>query len=165
MIVEVRPVVESDLETFYEHQTDPEATAMAVFGAQEHDAYMERWHQRILANPDNYARTITVDGAVAGNLLSWSMEGTRYVGYWIGREFWGRGVATAGMRALLEEIQERWSWSPTSARSACSRRAVSRGSNGGPLRRTDSTSTYTASTEKLAAQLRVESAGGVAQRA
>jgi RimJ/RimL family protein N-acetyltransferase len=107
MIVEVRPVVESDLETFYEHQTDPEATAMAVFGAQEHDAYMERWHQRILANPDNYARTITVDGAVAGNLLSWSMEGTRYVGYWIGREFWGRGVATAGMRALLEEIQER----------------------------------------------------------
>ena len=31
-MIEIRPVEEGDLETFYEHQTDPEATAMAVFG-------------------------------------------------------------------------------------------------------------------------------------
>jgi RimJ/RimL family protein N-acetyltransferase len=68
---------------------------------------LERWHKRILANPDNYARTITVDGQVAGNMLSWSMEGARYVGYWIGRGFWGKGVATAALRAALEEIEER----------------------------------------------------------
>jgi len=107
MNIEVRPVVESDLETFYEHQTDPDATAMAVFGARERDVFMEHWHTRILPNPENYARTVTVDGQVAGNLLSWPMEGQRYVGYWIGREFWGRGVATAGMRALVKEIEER----------------------------------------------------------
>ena len=106
-MIEVRPVLENDLETFYEHQTDPEATAMAVFGAREHDPYMEHWHKRILGDPDNYARTVTVDGEVAGNMLSWRMEGQRYVGYWIGREFWGRGVATAGMRALVAEIDER----------------------------------------------------------
>jgi RimJ/RimL family protein N-acetyltransferase len=106
-MIEIRPVVESDLETFYEHQTEPEATAMAVFGAREHDAFMEHWHKRIFANPDNYARTITVDGQVAGNLLSWSMDGHRYVGYWIGREFWGKGVATTALRAALEEVEER----------------------------------------------------------
>ena len=107
MKIEVRPVVERDLETFYEHQTDPEATAMAVFGAREREPFMQHWHERILQNPENYARTITVDGQVAGNLLSWSMEGERYVGYWIGREFWGLGVATAGMQALVNEIEER----------------------------------------------------------
>jgi RimJ/RimL family protein N-acetyltransferase len=105
--VELRPVVESDLEVFYEHQTDPESIAMAVFGAREHGVFMEHWHKRILANPENHARTVTVDGEVAGNMLSWPMEGHRYVGYWIGKEFWGRGVATAGMQALVEEISER----------------------------------------------------------
>ena len=107
MKVEVRPVVESDLEVFYEHQTDPVATAMAVFGAREHEPFMEHWHNRILPNPSNYARTVTVDGEVAGNLLSWEMEGHRYVGYWLGREFWGRGVATEAMKALVAEIDER----------------------------------------------------------
>jgi RimJ/RimL family protein N-acetyltransferase len=107
MKIEVRPVVESDLETFYEHQTDPEATAMAVFGARERVAFMKHWHERILPNPENYARTITIDGAVAGNVLCWPMEGLRYVGYWIGREFWGKGVATAGLIQCLGEISER----------------------------------------------------------
>ena len=80
---------------------------MAVFGARERDAFMEHWHKRILPNPSNYARTITVDGEVAGNLLSWEMEGQRYVGYWIGREFWGRGIATEGMKSVVAEIQDR----------------------------------------------------------
>ena len=106
-MIEIRPVEESDLETFYEHQTDPEATAMAVFGAREHDAFMEHWHNRIFPNPENYARTVTVDGQVAGNLLSWSMDGSRYVGYWIGREFWGRGVATAALNQVTSELAQR----------------------------------------------------------
>ena len=29
------------------------------------------------------------------------------MGYWIGREYWGRGVATAALRSLLEVIPER----------------------------------------------------------
>jgi len=29
------------------------------------------------------------------------------VSYWIGREFWGRGVATAALAALVAEIKER----------------------------------------------------------
>ena len=106
-MIEIRPVEEGDLKTFYEHQTDPEATAMAVFGAREYDAYMEHWHKRILANPENYARTVTVDGQVAGNMLSWSMDGSRYVGYWIGRDFWDKGVATEGLSQLTREVTER----------------------------------------------------------
>ena len=36
-------------------------------------------------------RTIEVDGEVAGNMGSWEQDGRQLVGYWLGREFWGRG--------------------------------------------------------------------------
>jgi RimJ/RimL family protein N-acetyltransferase len=29
------------------------------------------------------------------------------VGYWIGREFWGRGLATRALSAFLHEVEER----------------------------------------------------------
>jgi RimJ/RimL family protein N-acetyltransferase len=44
---------------------------------------------------------VTVDGAVAGNIGSWTAEGKREVGYWIDRAFWGRGVATEALSAFL----------------------------------------------------------------
>ena len=34
-------------------------------------------------------------------------DGRRLVGYWIGREFWGRGVATAALAAFVAEVKER----------------------------------------------------------
>src|SRR4051812_23432521 len=37
---------------------------------------------------------VTVDGRPAGNIVAWWQDGQRYVGYWFGREFWGRGVGT-----------------------------------------------------------------------
>ena len=105
-MIELRQVIEDDLESFYEHQADPEASAMAAFPSRDRDAHFERW-QRILARTDAINRTVLVDGQVAGNVTSWESEGRRLIGYWIGREFWGRGVATTAVRALLDEIAER----------------------------------------------------------
>ena len=52
--------------------------------------------------------TLTVaDGAVAGNIGCWTQDGLRLVGYWIGRDFWGRGVATTALAELAAEIPER----------------------------------------------------------
>ena len=31
----------------------------------------------------------------------------REIGYWIGREHWGRGIATASVRAFIDEIPDR----------------------------------------------------------
>ena len=36
-------------------------------------------------------------------MLSFEREGRREVGYWIGRDHWGRGVATAALVAFLGE--------------------------------------------------------------
>jgi RimJ/RimL family protein N-acetyltransferase len=56
---------------------------------------------RITADPETVIRTIVVDGAVAGQVLSFPRDGVREVGYWLGREFWGRGVAGAALGEFL----------------------------------------------------------------
>ena len=74
---------------------------MAAFGgSRDRASHFEVWTTKIMVNPDGLARTVLVDGAVAGNMLSWSNDGERYVGYWIGRDFWGRGVATEALGLL-----------------------------------------------------------------
>jgi RimJ/RimL family protein N-acetyltransferase len=106
MKVILREVIDSDLPIFFEHQRDPEAVRMAAFCSREHEAFMTHW-AKLRRTPSNIIRTIVVDGQVTGNIGSWSAEERRLIGYWIGREFWGRGVATAALAAFVAEVKER----------------------------------------------------------
>ena len=105
--VGLRPVVESDLPLFYEHQRDPEATHMAAFPARDHDAFMAHWRKIVMADDATIVRTILVEGEVAGNVLSWEHDGIREVGYWIGKPFWGQGIATRALTLYLELVPMR----------------------------------------------------------
>jgi hypothetical protein len=60
-----------------------------------------------MADPTVIIRTILADGQVAGAIQSWSHAGKRLVGYWIGRELWGRGIASESLRRFLSLIDER----------------------------------------------------------
>jgi RimJ/RimL family protein N-acetyltransferase len=102
----LREVVEADLPVFYEYESDREAAAMAAFPSRERDAFMARWAKTLA---DNSALTWAVvsDGAVAGNIGCWENDGRRLVGYWIGREFWGRGLATQALAELLNLVEAR----------------------------------------------------------
>jgi RimJ/RimL family protein N-acetyltransferase len=51
--------------------------------------------------------TIVVDGEVAGNIGCWEADGRRFVGYWIGRAFWGRGLATQALAELVGMVEAR----------------------------------------------------------
>ena len=102
----LRNVIEDDLSTFFEHQRDEEATTMAVHSSREWDAFISHWRHNVLGNPANEARTILVDDQVAGYVSSWEQEGRRLVAYWVGREFWGRGVAGSALDEFLR-IHER----------------------------------------------------------
>jgi len=104
--VHLRDVRDDDLVTLFEHQTDPEANRMANFEARDREAFMAHW-QKILREEIGVARTIEVEGRVAGNIVSWEHDGERDVGYWIGREHWGKGVATAALTAFLMELDTR----------------------------------------------------------
>jgi hypothetical protein len=67
---------------------------------------MTHW-AKLRRNPPNIIRTIVGDGQVTGNIGSWIAEDRRLIGYWVGREFWGRGVATAALAAFVAEVKER----------------------------------------------------------
>ena len=103
----LREVVEADLPAFYEHQRDPEAAAMAAFPPRDRDAFMAHW-AKVLANDSALTWTVVSDGAVAGNIGCWEDDdGRRLVGYWIGREFWGRGLATQALAEVLDVVDAR----------------------------------------------------------
>jgi RimJ/RimL family protein N-acetyltransferase len=101
----LRAVMESDLPVYFEHQRDPEANRMAAFAARDRDAFMAHWSK--ILEDQSVVRTIVADGQVAGNVVSWEHSGRVEVGYWIGREFWGRGVATRALNAFLREVTTR----------------------------------------------------------
>jgi RimJ/RimL family protein N-acetyltransferase len=105
--VQLRTVEDGDLPVFFAHQLDPEALRMAAFPSRDRDAFMTHW-AKIRANPqETITRTILCDGQVAGNVGSWVQGGERHVSYWIGREFWGRGIASAALALLLAEVKAR----------------------------------------------------------
>jgi RimJ/RimL family protein N-acetyltransferase len=104
--VVLRDVTESDLRILYEHQLDPEANRMAAFQARDREAFMAHW-ANVLADETVIKKTIVVDGAVAGNIVSFISSGEREVGYWIGRDYWGKGIATAALTAFLHQVPDR----------------------------------------------------------
>jgi RimJ/RimL family protein N-acetyltransferase len=100
----LRPVQDSDLDAFFGHQQDEGACHMAAFVGKDpsdRDAFDAHW-ARIRAKPTVTIRTIVVDGVVAGHVASFEMDGRREVTYWLGREHWGKGHATAAMAELLK---------------------------------------------------------------
>jgi RimJ/RimL family protein N-acetyltransferase len=104
--VALRDVVEEDIAVFFEHQQDPDAAAMAAFPSRSREDHEAHW-RKLLADDTLVKKAIVVDGDVAGNIGSWIDEGHREVGYWIGKPFWGRGVATAALRMFLTTIEDR----------------------------------------------------------
>ncbi len=98
--VSLREVRASDLPILFEHQLDPEATRMAAFASRDRDAFMAHW-AKIMAAPTGTLRTILFGESVAGNIGAWTDGAERLVGYWIGRDLWGRGIASAALSQFL----------------------------------------------------------------
>jgi RimJ/RimL family protein N-acetyltransferase len=121
--VTLRQVRAGDLDAFFEHQRDPVAVALADFPARERPDFDAHW-ERILADGSVVARTVVVDGAVAGNVVSFLVDGRREVGYWLGRSFWGGGVASRALAAFLGEVDERPLFAGASFENAASLRVL-----------------------------------------
>src|SRR6266498_2308698 len=99
----LRDVQDEDLPLLFEQWADPVAVHMAAFTAPDHmdwDAFERRW-SRLRADETVLARVIVVDDDVAGSIGSWGEPGEREVTYWIGRSYWGKGIATGALKAFL----------------------------------------------------------------
>ncbi len=108
--IALRDVMMNDLPIFFDQQLDPDANHMAAFTAKDpsdKDAFMAHW-ARILGDKTITIQTILFDGHVAGSVLTYEDENEKpEVSYWIGKPYWGRGVATKALLAFLKHIKVR----------------------------------------------------------
>jgi RimJ/RimL family protein N-acetyltransferase len=104
--VRLRSVEDRDLDVFFDHQADPQAVEMAAFPARDKDQFAAHW-AKVRADDSLVVRTIVVDDMVAGNIGSWQEDGQQLLGYWVGREYWGSGVATQALALLVDEVSIR----------------------------------------------------------
>ena len=137
--VALREVLDGDLPILFEHQRHPETVRMSAFPAREREACMVHW-AKIRANPGVVLRTILFDGQVAGSIVSWEQDGWpgslqnaqtpgvpqthREVGYGLGPEFWGRGIATRALAAFVQDLTQRPLFGYTAAHNLASMRVL-----------------------------------------
>ncbi|MFE5397635.1 GNAT family N-acetyltransferase [Streptomyces sp. NPDC056568] len=125
MHIALRAVHDSDLPVFFRQLNDPEALRMAAFtpaDPADRDAFDEHW--RKIRASSAIVRTVLGDGDVVGSAAVYGEPGEREVTYWIDRAFWGRGVATAALRALLAEVRDRPLYARAAADNTGSRRVL-----------------------------------------
>ncbi len=105
----LRDVTEGDLPTFFEHQLDSAANHMAAFTAKDpadRDAFTAHW-TKILGDDSIAKKTILFGAHVAGHIASFQRFGKPEVTYWIGKSYWGKGVATRALREFLGHLKTR----------------------------------------------------------
>lgn len=122
----LRPVAEEDLPIFFEHQQDASASRMAAFTAKDPadwGAFQSHW-ARILADETIEKRTVLYEGSVAGHVSKFEAFGEPEVSYWLGREYWGQGIATQALAAFLGVVKTRPLYARAAQDNAGSRRVL-----------------------------------------
>ncbi|MEV7363829.1 GNAT family N-acetyltransferase [Streptomyces sp. NPDC091299] len=126
MEIALREVHDSDLPVFFRLMNDPVALRMAAFTPEDpadRAGFDAHW-ARTRTSPGVDVRTVLVDGDVVGSAAVYGEPGEREVTYWIDRAHWGRGIATAALRILLEQFPERPLYARAAADNAGSRRVL-----------------------------------------
>jgi RimJ/RimL family protein N-acetyltransferase len=104
--IRLRAIERDDLLTLYEYQLDPEANRLALTYPRSADAFDAHW-KSALGDPSLVVRAIVVGDVLAGCISCFKVDGHDSVGYWIGKQFWGQGVATRALELLLVEVSVR----------------------------------------------------------
>lgn len=107
--MKLRPVEPGDLDRFFEQQLDPEANEMAAFTAKNPaDRGVFNYHWGLMMrDPETVLRTIEQDGVVAGSIVLYPYDGIQELSFWTAKEFWGKGITTAAVDAILLEFPSR----------------------------------------------------------
>lgn len=103
MDITLREVRDSDLPAFWAQASDEQAQRMAAVTRGYHydrAAFDAHW-AKVRSDPAAINRTVLADGEVAGHVAAFGPKEEREVTYWVDRAYWGHGVATAALAALL----------------------------------------------------------------
>src|SRR2546427_1127742 len=109
--VSLRDVAETDLPIFFDFQRDPAANYMDAFTTRDptdKEAFAAHWN-RILNDDTVLVKTNVFDGHVVGSVATFVDKefGKPEVTYWIGKEYWGMGLATRALTRFLREVTVR----------------------------------------------------------
>ncbi|MET8468652.1 GNAT family N-acetyltransferase [Streptomyces sp. NPDC006422] len=108
--ISLRPLTEADIPALFEIQLDEDAQRLAAFidpkAARDAEAFARKY-RKILADDAIVNRIVEAGGEVIGSVATFPMEGDTELTYWIRKDWWGKGVATAAVAALLDEVTYR----------------------------------------------------------
>ena len=63
--------------------------------------------EKIFADGEVVARAITDGGRAVGLINCFRRDDADFIGYWIDKEHWGRGIATQAVALLVAEVRRR----------------------------------------------------------
>lgn len=109
MNIKLKDTKPGDLEVLFDFQTDAEANYLAAFTSgnpEDKTAYIEKW-TKIISDTDKINKTIFFEDEIAGIIGKFELKGKPEITYWIGKKFWGKGIATEALRLLLEIVKTR----------------------------------------------------------
>jgi len=102
-------VADVDLSIFFDYQLDSAANHMAAFTAKDpndREAFDKHW-QTIRSDKKIVIKTIVANGKVVGHIARFVQFNQLEVTYWIGKSFWGKGIATEALAMFLELLKDR----------------------------------------------------------
>lgn len=107
--IRLRDVLEDDLPLFFEFQLDAEANHMAAFTAKnpaDQAAFQAHW-TKILNDETVTVKSIILGREVIGHVACFQQFEETEVTYWLGRAYWGKGLATQALNLFLSEVIKR----------------------------------------------------------
>lgn len=102
-IVKLSRTERPDLDIFFQFQLNKEANFLAAFTSKDsadREAYLEKY-SKFLNDETINMQTIFIDETIVGSIAKFLVEGDAEITYWIDRNFWGKGIATAALKSLL----------------------------------------------------------------
>lgn len=104
--MDLREVEQGDLPLLFEFHNDPESYRMSGLPPKERHDFMDHW-AGILANDRILKRMVLIDSQPVGYAVCFDQDGLSFLGYWVRRESWGRGIGTQAVARFLELVDRR----------------------------------------------------------
>jgi len=104
--VRLRDVETADLPALFLIQLDPEGNRMAAVIPRDEATFYAHW-AKILAERSAVVKTIHADGVLVGSISCFNRDEKDFVGYWIAKEHWGKGIGSRALMLLLDEVSIR----------------------------------------------------------
>ncbi|MEP7038849.1 MAG: GNAT family N-acetyltransferase [Acidobacteriota bacterium] len=104
MKIELKNTNTNDFDVLFNFQTDRDANYLAAFTQKkptDKDAYIKKY-TKLLSDETVNNKTIFINNEIAGSVAKFEIEGEAEITYWIGKDFWGKGIASKALTQFLE---------------------------------------------------------------